>query len=76
MHEVGHALGYFHVSDKNSVMYPFAPGNCPPGDLSPSEAYHAAIAYSRPRGNTDPDNDPSSGQLLQSSFFEGIFVDR
>jgi hypothetical protein len=76
MHEVGHVLGYFHVSDRNSVMYPFIPGNCPPGDLSPSEAYHAAIAYSRPRGNTDPDNDPSSGRQLRAPFFEGIFVDR
>jgi hypothetical protein len=76
MHEVGHALGFFHVSDENSVMYPFIPGNCPPGDLSPNEVYHAAIAYSRPRGNTDPDNDPSGGRLVQSRFFEGIFVDR
>src|SRR4029450_5231562 len=51
MHEGGHTLGFFHVSDRNSVMYPFVPGNCPPGDLSASEKYHSAIAYSRPRGN-------------------------
>jgi hypothetical protein len=76
MHEVGHVLGYFHVSDENSVMYPFIPGNCPPGDLSPSESFHAAIAYSRPRGNTDPDNDPASGRQVRPQRFEGIFVDR
>jgi hypothetical protein len=64
LHEVGHALGFFHVDDRNSVMYPFVPGNCPPGRLSPAEEYHAAIAYSRPRGNRDPDNDPSSGPQL------------
>ncbi|HJR57744.1 MAG TPA: matrixin family metalloprotease [Vicinamibacterales bacterium] len=59
MHEVGHALGFFHVSDRSSVMYPTIPGNCPAGELSAAERYHAAIAYARPRGNRDPDNDPS-----------------
>ena len=42
MHEVGHALGYFHVPDRNSVMYPFIPGNCPSGQLSAAEKVHAA----------------------------------
>ena len=60
LHEVGHALGFFHVPDRNSVMYPFLPGNCPSGTLSAAEQYHAGIAYSRPRGNLDPDNDPST----------------
>jgi hypothetical protein len=60
LHEVGHALGFFHVPDRNSVMYPFLPGNCPAGTLSAAEKFHAAIAYSRPRGNLEPDNDPSS----------------
>lgn len=64
MHEVGHALGYFHVPDRNSVMFPFLPGNCPAGQLSAAEQYHANIAYSRPRGNTDPDNDPSSARTF------------
>ena len=61
LHEVGHALGFFHVEDRNAVMYPFIPGNCPSGRLTPAESYHSAIAYSRPRGNTDPDVDPPSG---------------
>jgi hypothetical protein len=64
LHEVGHALGFFHVPDRNSVMYPFLPGNCPSGTLSAAEKFHAAIAYSRPRGNTEPDNDPSSRQYF------------
>ena len=67
LHEVGHALGFFHVADKGSVMYPAAPGACPPGVLSAAETYHASVAYSRPRGNTDPDRDPSSGAALTSS---------
>jgi matrixin len=68
MHEVGHVLGFFHVSDNRSVMYPYAPGNCPPGDLSANERFHAAIAYSRPRGNLDPDSDPSSSKLFGEPF--------
>jgi Matrixin len=64
MHEVGHAMGFFHVADTNSLMYPFASGACPAGVLSAAEAYHASVAYSRPRGNTDPDHDPSSGAAL------------
>jgi hypothetical protein len=64
MHEVGHALGFFHVPDRDSVMYPFAPNHCPPGALPLVESYHAAIAYARPHGNTDPDNDPNSFGLF------------
>jgi hypothetical protein len=64
LHEVGHALGFFHVPDRNSVMYPFLPGNCPAGTLSAAEKFHAAIAYSRPRGNVEPDNDPSNRQYF------------
>ena len=64
LHEVGHALGFFHVPNDRNVMYPFAPGSCPAGELSPAERYHAAIAYSRPRGNTEPDTDPSNAGFL------------
>jgi hypothetical protein len=71
MHEVGHALGFFHVSDSRSEMYPWAPGNCPAGELTPAERYHAAIAYQRPRGNADPDNDPSSGSSLSPAITAG-----
>jgi hypothetical protein len=60
MHEVGHAMGFFHVGDRKSLMYPFVAGDCPAGALSSAEFYHAGIAYSRPRGNTEPDHDPSS----------------
>ncbi len=70
LHEVGHAMGFFHVSDRSSVMYPTLPGNCPVGEPSANERFHAAVAYSRPRGNTDPDNDPSSGARLRDASDE------
>jgi hypothetical protein len=75
MHEVGHAMGFFHVADKNSLMYPFDSGGCRAGTLSAAESFHAAIAYSRPRQNTDPDHDPSSYKTLAGSR-EGPLVAR
>ena len=75
MHEVGHALGFFHVSDKNSLMYPFDSGFCRAGALSAAESFHAAIAYSRPRQNTDPDKDPSSFRSLGARA-DGPLVER
>jgi len=73
MHEVGHAMGFFHVSDPKSIMTPTGYG-CTVSDLSPAEKYHSAIAYSRPRGNVEPDNDPSSGKFLQAQFPGRILV--
>ena len=64
MHEVGHAMGFFHVADQNSLMYPFDSGGCRAGALSTAESFHVAIAYSRPRQNTDPDKDPSSSKTI------------
>jgi matrixin len=64
MHEVGHAMGFFHVADRDSLMYPFDSGGCRAGTLSAAESFHAGIAYSRPRHNTDPDKDPSSAKTI------------
>ena len=71
MHEVGHAMGYFHVSDRNSLMFPFIPGQCPAGVLSAAESYHAAVAYSRARGSRDPDRDPINGAALGNRMIGG-----
>jgi hypothetical protein len=56
-HEIGHAMGFFHVDDPRDLMYPQASASCPAGVLSADEKYHARIAYSRTRGNKDPDSD-------------------
>ena len=58
-HEVGHAMGFFHVSDRGSLMYPQASRNCTNVTPSAAERFHTAVAWSRVPGNTDPDLDPS-----------------
>jgi hypothetical protein len=62
-HEIGHALGFFHTSDQGDVMWG---GSWSNPNLTPSlrELTAAAIAYSRPVGNVDPDSDPSSAVKL------------
>jgi len=58
-HELGHAMGFWHAGQANEVMFPGTGDYCD-ATLSARERYHAAIAYSRPIGNVDPDADPSS----------------
>lgn len=61
-HEVGHAMGMYHTADIADVMYPVA--NQCDIPITGRERYHAAIVYSRPVGNQDPDADPVGGVSL------------
>jgi hypothetical protein len=63
MHEVGHALGMFHVAGSGHIMAPTHELRC--RDVIPSalERHHAALIYSRPRGNRSPDRDPGGFAL-------------
>ncbi len=60
-HEFGHAMGFFHTDEPGDVLSTKRSGAewCY-GRPSALERFHAAIAYSRPVGNVDPDWDPGS----------------
>ena len=56
IHELGHALGYLHVTSRTSMMNP-AIGP----ELNDFDRAGAMIAFQRPVGNRAPDVDPGSG---------------
>jgi hypothetical protein len=64
-HEVGHALGFWHVANNRNVMFDTIQAGCPAVNLSADERFHAALAYRRPPGNRDPDVDPSTAAAAQ-----------
>lgn len=64
VHEVGHALGFWHVADREHVMAPIEDRPCTQAAPSAVEQLHAAIAYRRAPGNVEPDADPQSGAAL------------
>lgn len=62
-HEIGHALGFWHTSAETDVMWGGAWSNAALAP-SPRELAAAAVAYSRPVGNLDPDTDPAGAVTL------------
>src|SRR5262245_18731328 len=63
MHEVGHAVGMFHVAGKNNIMNADSYFNCREVIPTEIEQYHARLIYARPRGNKSPDRDPGGYAL-------------
>jgi hypothetical protein len=68
-HELGHALGYFHVTTRTSIMNP-AIGPEP----TAFDRQGAIIAFQRQPGNQSPDNDP--GATTSRPTGGGIFTVR
>jgi len=60
-HEIQHTMGYYHTWISYAPLY--ADPDCDAANLSESLRYHAAVTYSRPRGNLDPDTDPEGFTL-------------
>jgi hypothetical protein len=62
-HEIGHALGRLHTDSPKDLMWG---GTWSDPNQKPSarELAAAAIAYTRPVGNLDPDSDPTSSVNL------------
>lgn len=61
-HELGHALGFYHTDNTNDVMH--ASDRTCDKPITAREQYHAAIAYARPVGNVDPDDDTRTASVL------------
>jgi hypothetical protein len=57
-HELGHALGFWHVNLEGSLMFPQQRDSNVADAPTERERRHAAIAYSRSAGNRDVDVDP------------------
>ena len=62
IHELGHALGLMHVTERTSIMNPsLGP------DITDFDRASASIAFQRPPGNRAPDTDPSGAPSLRST---------
>ena len=68
IHELGHALGLMHVTNRASVMNPSIGPEVTAFDRSA-----ASIAFQRPIGNRAPDADPS-GSPAQRSSVAGVLT--
>ena len=62
-HEFGHALGLWHTGQSADLMAGVGVSECD-RSMTARELQYLDYLYRRPVGNTDPDNDPSSGALL------------
>lgn len=59
IHELGHALGYNHVTKRSSIMNPII--GTEPTDFDRAAA---SIAFQRPIGNQSPDADPDGTRAM------------
>jgi hypothetical protein len=78
-HEVGHSLGFFHISGVGVMRADDGDEGVPIScdatvDITPNERFHARVMYSRPSGTTYPDKSPSSFSLRSVNGGGGTLV--
>ena len=64
-HEVGHAMGFFHVEDGTVLSKTWFTRDCGGTNFSEVERHHARVAYARAPCNLDTDTDPASMLLFE-----------
>ena len=69
-HELGHTMGYNHVTGRTSIM------NATP-TIEPNAADLLAmkLAFARPPGNKSPDIDPSGFSINSLTAARGVWTD-
>ena len=67
-HEIGHALGFFHVNVLGALMYPQARRSNIADAPIERERDHASFAYARPRGSRDIDVDSQPATLSAAAI--------
>lgn len=73
-HEMGHGFGFRHTSLLPSVMVPVGAYG---GLFSDFDRLHMAVAYHRPAGNMDIDNDPIPGaKSFGRPLGHQVFIDQ
>jgi hypothetical protein len=80
-HEVGHALGYWHISGVGvmraggGAAEKGVPSTCTRTvDITPNEQFHARLQYSRPSGTLYPDRNPVGYSLKSVDRGPGVLV--
>ena len=72
VHEVVHTMGFFHTAQ---TFDDFQTGPGCPGNGRPERVrHHAAIMYSRPAGNLDPDRDPFEFSIPLGRVSTGLTI--
>ena len=62
-HELGHALGFWHVTAPDGLMFATAAIGAQPSNM---ERHHGALAYTRLPGNSDVDSDARTASTVQT----------